>query len=162
LLPEGRIVEIGGEHEDWYDPDFSIHNDVIVHDGRGGFQIYSYPKELFPPTDFLTATFVDNYIYIIGSLGYDSERQYGSTPVYRLHLDDYHIEAIASTGENPGWIYDHRADLVSASVIRVSGGKIYTLHKNEQQHRPNQKVFSLDLEKMVWGIDANSSNDNPM
>ncbi|KAF7982859.1 hypothetical protein HWV62_25078 [Athelia sp. TMB] len=29
-LPDGRIVYIAGEHEDWYDPDFCIYNDVIV------------------------------------------------------------------------------------------------------------------------------------
>lgn len=25
-LPDGRVVCIGGEHEDWYDPDFCIYN----------------------------------------------------------------------------------------------------------------------------------------
>jgi hypothetical protein len=29
-LSDGRIVCIGGEHEDWYDPDFHIYNDVVV------------------------------------------------------------------------------------------------------------------------------------
>ncbi|KAK4449002.1 hypothetical protein QBC34DRAFT_300250 [Podospora aff. communis PSN243] len=29
-LEDGRIVFIGGEHEDWYDPDFCIYNDVVV------------------------------------------------------------------------------------------------------------------------------------
>ncbi|KAK0623763.1 hypothetical protein B0T14DRAFT_517016 [Immersiella caudata] len=29
-LPDGRIVFIGGEHEDGYDPDFCIYNDVVV------------------------------------------------------------------------------------------------------------------------------------
>lgn len=28
ILPDGRIVEIAGEHEDSYDPDFCIYNDV--------------------------------------------------------------------------------------------------------------------------------------
>jgi hypothetical protein len=48
----GSVVEIGGEHEDWYDPDFSIYNDVFVYDGRGKIQIYSYPEKEFPPADF--------------------------------------------------------------------------------------------------------------
>ena len=34
-LPDGRIIEIGGEHEDHYDPDFCIYNDVGVHHGDG-------------------------------------------------------------------------------------------------------------------------------
>ena len=29
-LPDGRFVQIGGEHEDFYDPDFCIYNDVTV------------------------------------------------------------------------------------------------------------------------------------
>ncbi|HEU0201131.1 MAG TPA: ankyrin repeat domain-containing protein [Burkholderiaceae bacterium] len=29
FLPDGRIVQIGGEHEDYYDPDFCIYNDVF-------------------------------------------------------------------------------------------------------------------------------------
>lgn len=33
-LPDGRIVFIGGEHEDYYDPDFYIYNDVVVVHGR--------------------------------------------------------------------------------------------------------------------------------
>ena len=29
-LPDGRVVLIAGEHEDSYDPDFCIYNDVVV------------------------------------------------------------------------------------------------------------------------------------
>ncbi|CAF4078497.1 unnamed protein product, partial [Adineta steineri] len=29
-LPDGRLICIGGEHEDSYDPDFQIYNDVVV------------------------------------------------------------------------------------------------------------------------------------
>ncbi|CAF4387616.1 unnamed protein product, partial [Adineta steineri] len=29
-LPDGRLICIGGEHEDGYDPDFQIYNDVVV------------------------------------------------------------------------------------------------------------------------------------
>jgi ankyrin repeat protein len=42
-LADGRVVEIAGEHEDHYDPDFCIYNDVIVHHGDGNFEIYGYP-----------------------------------------------------------------------------------------------------------------------
>ncbi len=34
FLPNGCIVQIGGEHEDGYDPDFCIYNDVFVHHAR--------------------------------------------------------------------------------------------------------------------------------
>ena len=51
-LPDGRQVFIAGEHEDSYDPDFYIYNDVVVQDARGGLEIYAYPEVAFPPTDF--------------------------------------------------------------------------------------------------------------
>jgi hypothetical protein len=34
-LPDGRVVYIAGEHEDFYDPDFCIYNDVVVVHGYG-------------------------------------------------------------------------------------------------------------------------------
>ena len=54
--PDGRMICIGGEHEDHYDPDFCIYNDVVVLDLDGSIAIYGYPNDLFPPTDFHTAT----------------------------------------------------------------------------------------------------------
>ncbi len=122
-LPDGRFVQIAGEHEDFYHSDFCIYNDVIVHDGKGGFQIYGYPREVFPPIDFHTATLVGEWIYIIGSLGYIDER--GSrTPVYRLNVNNFVIERVVTSGEDPGWISRHKATLVE-DRIEVTGGKRY-------------------------------------
>src|SRR5579859_4644379 len=70
ILPNGTIVCIGGEHEDFYDPDFYIYNDVIILAPEGQITIFGYPKNVFPPTDFHTATLVGNQIYVIGCLGY--------------------------------------------------------------------------------------------
>jgi ankyrin repeat protein len=150
FIPDGRIIEVGGEHEDWYDPDFSIYNDVFVHDGMGGIQIYSYPKEDFPPTDFHTATLVGEHIYIIGSLGYDDAREYGTTPVYRLSLNNFHIEEIKTAGDIPGWIYKHRAKLVDDSRIYISGGKICNMVGEKEEHVPNIKGYVLDLRTLLW------------
>lgn len=50
-LRDGRRVFIAGEHEDYYDPDFCIYNDVIVEDKSGKERIFTYPPEVFPPTD---------------------------------------------------------------------------------------------------------------
>lgn len=61
-FPDGRIIEIGGEHEDYYDPDFCIYNDVVVHYGGGRFEIFGYPEEVFPPTDSHSATLVGDVI----------------------------------------------------------------------------------------------------
>src|SRR5687767_503933 len=68
-LPDGRIVCIGGEHEDHYDPDFFIYNDAIVIGPGGAVEIYGYAPDAFPPTDFHSATLVGDAIYVIGGLG---------------------------------------------------------------------------------------------
>lgn len=149
-LPDGRFVQIAGEHEDFYDPDFYIYNDVIVHDRSGDFQIMGYPKEVFPPTDFHSATHAKGSIYIIGGLGYQGSRRFGSTPIYRLDCKTWRIEAVHSIGENPGWIYKHRARLVDSSVLVVSGGEICNENDGEEQHVENTDQFSINLLNMTW------------
>jgi hypothetical protein len=117
LLPDGRVIAIGGYHDD--PPDFCIYNDVVVYDERGNFKIYGYPKDVFPPTDFHTATLVDDWIYIIGNIGYDKDRIEGETPVYRLNCTTFAIEPVITAGECPGWISGHHA------VVRVGGLATY-------------------------------------
>lgn len=148
ILPDGRIVEIAGEHEDFYDPDFCIYNDIVVSDGKGNFQIYGYPEEVFPPTDFHTATFVDNYIYIIGNLGYRVHTN--ETQVYRLNCDTFQIEKIETTGDKPGWISRHQAKLQSPSQIYISGGEIWTKIDGEVNHTENSFNYILDLTSYEW------------
>jgi Ankyrin repeats (3 copies) len=144
-LPDGRIVEIGGEHEDSYDPDFCIYNDVVVHDGQGNFQIFGYPQAVFPPTDFHTATLVGGYIYIIGRLGYYQNRNYHQTPVYRLDCRSYQIEPVITTN-SPGWIYKHRAEYLDSGVIVISGGLI----EDAKESKENSIEYRLDLETLAW------------
>ena len=88
-LPDGRVIHIAGEHEDYYDPDFCIYNDVVVEhpDGRRDFFLYS--KSVFPPTDFHSATLIDHEIVLIGSLGYRDLRRVGEIQV--LKLDTQHL-----------------------------------------------------------------------
>ncbi len=150
FLSDGRIVLIGGEHEDYYDPDFFIYNDVFVLDRKNNITIYGYPKEIFPPTDFHTATLVGNDIYLIGSLGYMDTRQYNKTPVFRLSLNDFHIEALKTTGDNPGRIYKHQASLDSKNKIVISGGNLMIIKDNEEQVVSNSKKYLLDLKSLKW------------
>jgi hypothetical protein len=150
LLPDGRIVQIGGEHEDHYDPDFCIYNDVFVHGGDGSIAIIGYPEEVFPPTDFHTATLFDGAIYVIGALGYQGTRRYGQTPVYRLGLTTFRMERVEASGEAPGWIYDHRAVRVGSSEIRVTGGTLVTPGQTGEIHAENTAAFVLDVERRVW------------
>src|ERR1043165_9270995 len=58
-LPDGRTIYIAGEHEDFYDSDFYIYNDVVVTHPDGTIDFYCYRKSDFPPTDFHSATLVD-------------------------------------------------------------------------------------------------------
>ena len=148
-LPDGRVIEIGGEHEDFYDPDFCIYNDVVVHRGDGTFDIFGYPKDVFPPTDFHTATLVGRNIYVIGRLGYAGERQYGTTPVFCLDTGTLCFETIHTTGDMPGWIFSHKAVLVG-DVILVSSGKICRSDDGVEVTEENSQVFALDLKSMRW------------
>jgi ankyrin repeat protein len=152
FLPDGRIVQVAGEHEDYYDPDFCIYNDVFVHDPDGTIHIYGYPEEVFPPTDFHTATLIGSHIYLIGSLGYGGTRHYGETPVYRLDTDTFHMERLETTGNKPGWIYKHRTIQSGTHEIQVSGGEILTLSDGKESYSENSTVFILDVERRVWRV----------
>jgi len=122
VLPDGRFIQIGGSLRNSSKPvDHWVYNDAILHDGKGGFEILGYPEEVFPPTDFHTATLAGEWIYLIGNLGYPNARG-PETPVYRLHVESLMIEKIQSTGESPGWIHEHKAALENGR-IRISGGK---------------------------------------
>ena len=147
LLPDGRVITIGGEHEDSYDADFCIYNDVTVFDGKGGFTIYGYPADVFPPTDFHSATLVGSDIYIIGSLGYINARDFGNMPVYRLNCDSFNIEKISTSGDKPEWVFSHRARLLNNS-IEISGGEI--IRENQTENIQNELTYSLDLDSMCW------------
>jgi len=110
-LPDGRVVLIAGEHEDFYDSDFYIYNDVVVKHPDGQVEIFGYPRDVFPPTDFHSATLVGNRIVIIGNLGYREQRKPGTTPVLVLELKTLAVSAAETCGTPPGWIHDHVARL---------------------------------------------------
>ena len=149
-LPDGRFVHIGGEHEDHYDPDFCIYNDVIVHSSPDEFSVYGYPKEVFQPTDFHSATFIDGYIYIVGCLGYHGTRVFGTTPVYRLSCEDWSIEAVPTSGDSPGWIHEHSARLTESGILVISGGKVAFDKNGEETHEELKGEYSLNLSTMTW------------
>jgi ankyrin repeat protein len=154
LLSDGRAVQIGGEHEDFYDRDFCIYNDVFVHGRDGSLSVYGYPESVFPPTDFHTATLVGDSIYVIGSLGYQGTRRFGETPVYKLDVPTLRMERLDAHGEVPGWIYKHRATVVSPHEIRVWGGKVVTESGGGELNDQNLDSFVLDLACLRWRREA--------
>jgi ankyrin repeat protein len=152
-LPDGRIIAIAGEHESACTPEFCIYNDVVVYDGRGDFQIYGYP-DIFIPTDFHTATLVDNWIYIIGNVGYFEDRIVGTTPVYRLNCTTFAIEPIVTTGDCPGWIHSHRAvarvggaTSLENHQIYISGGRIWT---GDDNYIDNSDEYIFNSNEYRW------------
>lgn len=149
---ERLVVQVGGEHEDFYDPDFVIYNDVIVHhpDQGGRFEIYGYPEDVFPPTDFHTVTLVGReWIYIIGNTGYGKSREFGITPVYRLSVKDWSIHKVETSGEFPGAISRHKAELKD-NEIWVTEGWAWVQKGDGGDFVDNHNTWILDLETMVW------------
>lgn len=150
ILDDGRIIEIGGEHEDSYDPDFCIYNDVVVFHKDGKIEIYLYPELVFPPTDFHTATLVDGGIYIIGNLGYYDSRKSGVIPVFRLNINSLKIEKIVTTGNKPGWINRHKAKLIDGNKIEISGGKKFISKQRNDVYVDNNDSYQLCLTTNKW------------
>lgn len=124
ILPDGRVIRIGGEQEDWSDPDFYIYNDVIVTDADGNTEVFGYPDDVFPPTDFHTATLVDDRIVLIGNASYPDFRKHDAQ-VMLLDTDSYAFQRLEMKGEGPLWLSKHSAHLSEdGSVIVVRGGFI--------------------------------------
>ena len=84
-------------------------------------QYINIQKIFFPPTDFHAAVLVNEFIYIIGNLGYSAERAYGTTPVYRLDINSFEIQYIETNGECPGWIYKSLGKFKSSINYKNSG-----------------------------------------
>ena len=106
-LPDGRIIMIGGEYDDYYDPNFFIYNDVIVYSPQQRkLQVFAYPSDVFPPTDFHSAVLIDDKIWIIGSLGYNYRKvkMHLDIQVLALDINTMKIERITRmTGCIPEW-----------------------------------------------------------
>lgn len=145
-LPDGRVIHIAGEHEDSYDPDFCIYNDVMAQYAGGRREFFLYPKHIFPPTDFHTATLVGSKIVLIGSLGYGDLRRPGETQVLTLDIHNLRIDSVTTTGEGPGWISRHIAEKIGDTRILVAGGEVLTMEGYES----NNVVFELDLSTLAW------------
>jgi hypothetical protein len=158
-MGDGRIVCVGGEHEDWYDRNFCIYNDVIVlrpDAGRAGVtvdsgqvEIYGYPAEVFSPTDFHTATRDADRLILVGRLGYRGTRRPDSTPVFSLDTNTYEIGELRAKGDPPGWIHRHHASYdPDVHAITVRGGLV--MRSVNEQSLPNRAAHRLHLNDLRW------------
>jgi hypothetical protein len=112
------------------------------------------PEDVFPPTDFHSATLVNGFIYLVGRLGYHGTREIGTTPVYRLNCRNWSIQRVQTFGDNPGWIFKHKATLDGPAGIVITGGTICEEIDGEEQHVENGHRFRLDLTDMKWSRTA--------
>lgn len=149
-LPDGRLVCVGGEHEDSYDPDFCIYNDVVVFGPADQIEIFGYPKEVFQPTDFHTSSLVGDRLIVIGCLGYPDDRRPGHTPVYSLDLANYRISTFPTAGEAPGWVFKHQSSVNPDGVITIRGGEVIEERDGERRYRRNVEEFVLDARTGMW------------
>jgi len=84
-LADGRLVHIGGHYNGFTDRnDFCIYNEVIVEYDRRRIDIFSYPKTVFPPVHYHSATEVDGDIVLIGGTGYLDLTTPSACPVFTL------------------------------------------------------------------------------
>lgn len=146
-LADGRTVRIAGEHEDSYDPDFFIYNDILITHPDGRLEILAYPEEDFPPTDFHTTTLVDGKLVLIGNLGYPEQRRAGFTQVLVIDPASWEVRRQATGGEGPGWIHRHRAVLEEGALV-ISRGEVWV--NDEQGLVENFDDWRLDLESWEW------------
>lgn len=148
-LSDGREFWIAGEHEDYYDPDFYIYNDVIVRHPDQRLQIFGYSTSDFRPTDFHSATAFDNdcSILIMGSIGYPDDRREGVTQLYRLNTGTLHVSELQTTGDAPGWIHKHQAALsADGRSVVVQRGQVWS----GAEFLENIDEWSLDLTELRW------------
>ena len=69
-LDDGSWLLVAGEHEDSYDDDFAIYADVTVISPAGTARHFIYPEDVFPPTDFHSASLIKDTLWLVGNLGY--------------------------------------------------------------------------------------------
>lgn len=149
VLPDGSSLYIGGEHEDFYDPDFFIYNDVVVLKADGSVAIFGYPVDVFPPTDFHSATLYENTVIIIGGLRHPEDRNHDDTFVYRLQLSDFSIHRIETFGTAPSWLYEHSATLDKDRQRIVCSGGLVT-HIPTGRTVENLTTWAFDLSTSTW------------
>ena len=151
LLADGKRVLIGGEHEDFCDPDFYIYNDVVIFEEGRVTAIFGYPAADFPPTDFHSATLVGDQIVIIGRLGYVEDRADDITPVFALNLDDYSISELKTSGNQPAWMHKHSAILDETGEAIICEGGV-TTHTATGHVIENIGKWRLCLKSGEWSL----------
>ena len=138
-LGEDRCLSIGGKTDEYGYGSMS-HNDVreyrlgVTDSTSELVAIYGYPREVFPGVCGATATLVGEYVYVIGGIEEGLQWDARRAGVYRLHLATMRMEKVETSGEDPGAIRFHSAELRSdGGAVVVEGGT--------RPSRPKRKLF---------------------
>ncbi len=148
-LSDGTRIMIAGEHEDHYDADFFIYNDVVIARPDGRIEIFGFPEEHFPPTDFHSATLLGGELILIGNLSYPHLRRIGETQVYAYDIAANRFRSIETSGDAPGWIGSHEALPDGNNGIIVRGGKI-DHGEDHGGYLENFDSWRLNLDDWSW------------
>ncbi len=125
-LADGTQIYIGGEHEDFYDPDFRIYNDAVIIYPDQSTELFQYPEQDFPPTDFHTASLdaKEQYIILVGCMGHPEHRDLGSTQIARFDVWSMQVKLVTASGTAPACLSQHEARWVGNDVLEVSAGHV--------------------------------------
>ncbi len=104
-------------------------------------------------TDFHSATLIDHWIYIIGSLGYQEDRQEDLIAVYRLNTVDFHIEHVETQNPPNFQLYDHNARLTGSDLV-LTGGRYFSCKDVEFMPQVNMRRITLNLDTLTWQVDS--------
>ncbi len=148
LLPDETKVFIGGEYEDFYDPDFRVYNDIVIQKPDGEIQLWNYSLEQFPATDFHVAHYDKNShsIFLIGNLGYPETRKEGITQVLKVNLKTMNIEQLACFGKMPSWLNHHEMKVINDDELEFKNGYLI----KEKKYLRNLYTWRLSLRTLEW------------
>lgn len=150
-LPDGRKIYIAGEHEDYYDPDFCIYNDVTVVHPDGRIDLYEYPVSDFPPTDFHAAILneAEQTIITVGSLGYPENRSEATTQVMILDLKTMKIQQQTTLGNAPDWLHGAQMNwCIDGYTLTISNGSLGI--GQAKPCRKNLSIWHLNTHTWQW------------
>lgn len=125
------------------------------------FEIYNYPSDIFPATDFHTATLVENlqsssFIYIIGGLGYIDSEHRKQTLTHRLCLETMKMEIVDTKGVRVpplcNNLYDFQAILSTKGdpKITITAKTNIKTAKPKEIFKGHECEYTLDLNASVW------------
>jgi len=91
---------------------------------------------------------VGEHIVIVGNLGYPEGRLPGQTQIFRLNVATLAMSRVAATGEGPGWVSKHTAELTADGCsLVVKGGEIW---RTDETLVENLDEWELHLQDWRW------------